>query len=115
MTDFTPDNPEPGNVPTDPAEIHFRKAWQCRRAKKLEEAVAEFEKSLSYDPNHPATHFNLGLVADQIGQGQKAVHHAEKARDLFLQKNDPSKQATAQRLLNKLYRKYPEHDPSRNT
>ncbi|MCF8719571.1 tetratricopeptide repeat protein [Nitrospina gracilis] len=113
MTGLPPDNPESCDTPSDPAEIHFRKAWQCRRAKKLEEAIAEFEKSLSYEPNHPATHFNLGLVADQIGQGQKAVHHAEKARDLFLLRNDDSKRATAQRLLNKLYRKYPEHDPAR--
>ncbi|CAI2717212.1 tetratricopeptide repeat protein [Nitrospina watsonii] len=111
MNDSTQDENGSCDVPMDPAERHFKKAWQLRRAKKLDEAITEFEASLTYQPDHPATHFNLGLVADQIGQGVKAVRHAEKARDLFLQKNDPSKQATAQRLLNKLYRKYPELAP----
>lgn len=95
----------------DPAERHFKNAWRLRRAKKLEEAVAEFEESLKHQPDHPATHFNLGLVADQLGWGEKAVRHAEKARDLFLMKRDDSNRATAQRLLDKLYAKYPHLAP----
>jgi len=111
MSDTRPEDNESCNAPTDPAEVHFKNAWRLRRAKKLEEAIAEFEKSLEYQPDHPATHFNLGLVADQIGHAQKAVRHTERARDLFLIKNDDHNRATAQRLLDKLYARHPELAP----
>jgi tetratricopeptide (TPR) repeat protein len=111
MSESKPEDQEACNTPTDPAERHFKNAWRLRRAKRLDEAVAEFEASLKYQPDHPATHFNLGLVADQLGQGPKAVRHTEKARDLFIMKNDDNNRATAQRLLDKLYTKYPDLAP----
>jgi len=97
--------------PSGPAEACFREAWQARKDKRFEDAIAAFKESLQHEPDHPATHFNLGLVYDQVGQGGPAVYHLTRARDLFLIKSDAHNQAGAQKVLNRLYKKYPETDP----
>lgn len=97
--------------PSGPAEAHFREAWQARKDKRFEDAIVAFKESLKHEPDHPATHFNLGLVYDQVGQGGPAVYHLTHARDLFLIKSDGRNQAGAQRTLNRFYKKYPETDP----
>ncbi len=97
--------------PSGPAEARFREAWQARKDKRFDDAIAAFRESLEHDPDHPATHFNLGLVYDQVGQGGPAVYHLTRARDTFLLKNDAHNQAGAQKVLNRLYKKYPNTDP----
>ena len=81
------------------AEAHFKKAWQLRRDKRWQEAIAEFQASLEFLPDHAATHFNLGQVYEKVGDLKKAAFHMKQARDLFLAKNDSHNQNTAQRLL----------------
>jgi len=93
--------------PTDPAEIHFKKAWQHRKFKRHPEAVEEFLKSLEHNPDKGATHFNLGLVYDLMNEGDKAVTHVQKALALFEPENNASNTSAAERLLKKLLRKYP--------
>ncbi len=104
---FTPKPP-----PTDPAEIHFKKAWQHRKFKRYQEAVDEFLKSLEHNPDKGATHFNLGLVYDLLGEGRPAVAHVQKALALFEAEHKPSNNAAAQSLLKKLLNKYP--DPAQD-
>ena len=94
--------------PTEPAEIHFRKAWQFRKDKNFKGAVQEFLKSLEYNSEKPATHFNLALVLDEIKDGASALDHAGKALKLFEIEGDDRKMATANKLLNKLKKKYDE-------
>jgi Flp pilus assembly protein TadD len=93
--------------PTDPAEIHFKNAWQHRKFKRYQEAVDEFLKSLEHNPDKGATHFNLGLVYDQLEEGRLALVHVEKALKLFGTEQNPSTRAAAQSLLKKLVKKYP--------
>ncbi len=104
---FTPKPP-----PTDPAEIHFKNAWQHRKFKRYPEAVDEFLKSLEHDPDKGATHFNLGLVYDQLGEGRLALAHVQKALTLF-EKNgsSDSNKAVARNLYHKLAKKYPDSAP----
>ncbi len=94
--------------PTDPAEIHFKKAWQHRKFKRHQEAVDEFLKSLEYNPDKGATHFNLGLVYDQLGKGGLALAHVQKALALFATEQKPSNNAAAQSLHKRLLKKYPD-------
>ncbi len=97
--------------PTDPAEIHFKKAWQHRKFKRYQEAVDEFLKSLEHNPDKGATHFNLGLVYDQLDEGRLALAHVEKALALFGTEQNTSNSAAAQSLLKKLFKKYPDSAP----
>ncbi len=46
---------------------------------KVGEAEAEFEAALWTDPDHPAPHLGLSLVADQRGDLPSALRHAEEA------------------------------------
>jgi len=107
MSPSPPPNPEYQRPePTDPAEIHFRKAWQLRKEKRFAEAAAEFRESLKHRPDKASTHFNLGLVCDQMGDGAAAMTHARRALELFEREQDPAKIRTAARFVNKLAKKY---------
>lgn len=97
----------PKPPPTDPAEIHFKNAWQHRKFKRHREAVDEFLKSLEHNPDKGATHFNLGLVYDQLDEGSRALLHIQKALTLFQAECKDSNTAAAQSLLKKLAKKYP--------
>lgn len=98
----------PKPPPTDPAEIHFKNAWQHRKFKRYREAVDEFLKSLDHNPDKGATHFNLGLVYDQLHEGRLALTHVEKALALFETEHNASNHTAAQSLLKKLVKKYPD-------
>ena len=98
----------PKPPPTDPAEIHFKNAWQHRKFKRYQEAVDEFLKSLEHNPDKGASHFNLGLVYDQLNEGRRALTHVEKALALFGTEQHASNNAAAQSLFKKLVNKYPE-------
>lgn len=99
--------------PTDPAEIHFKNAWQHRKFKRYPAAIAEFQKSLEHNPEKGATHFNLGWVYDQVGEGGLAITHVHKALQLFEGGNRASNVDSARGLLKKLQNKYP--DSAQNT
>ena len=98
----------PKPPPTDPAEIHFKNAWQHRKFKRYREAADEFLKSLDHNPDKGATHFNLGLVYDQLDEGRLALVHVEKALVRFETEQNASNHAAAQSLLKKLVIKYPD-------
>ena len=97
--------------PTDPAEIHFKNAWQHRKFRRYSEAVEEFLKSLEHNPDKGATHFNLGLVYDQLSEGPLALAHVQKALTLFEGTASDSNIAAAQNLFKKLVQKYPDSAP----
>ena len=102
---------EPKPPPTDPAEIHFKNAWQHRKFKRYREAVDEFLKSLEHNPDKGATHFNLGLVYDQLNEGGPALDHVQKALTLFEMGASNSNISAARSLYKRLVKKYPNPDP----
>lgn len=109
MSDAPESNPLENYVrpePSEPAEAHFRNAWQFRKDKNYPAAVAEFEKSLACNPDKPATHFNLALVLDKLDEGARALKHASRAVELFDREGNPSKIHTAATFLSKLKKKY---------
>lgn len=96
--------------PTEPAEIHFRNAWQFRKDKNYKGAVEEFSKSLDFNSEKPATHFNLALVLDELKEGDRALDHASNALKLFQEEGDARKVSTATNLIKKLKKKYKESE-----
>ncbi len=106
---------QPKPPPTDPAEIHFKRAWQHRKNKQYRQAVNEFQESLKHNPDKGSTHFNLGGVYDQLAEGAAAVAHLQQAVAIFQKENKPSNITSARNLLNKLYKKYPDQsaDPQK--
>jgi len=112
MSDFKIHNTfRPKPSPTDPAEIHFKRAWQHRKDKRYREAVDEFQESLKHNPDKGTTHFNLGMVYDQLNEGKEAVAHVRKAVECFQKESKSSNITTAQNLLDKLLKKYPDLTP----
>lgn len=112
MSEFKlPTSFQPKPPPADPAEIHFKRAWQHRKNKQYRDAVNEFQESLKHNPDKGSTHFNLGLVYDRLEQGAEAVVHLQQAVAIFQKANKPSNVTSARNLLNKLYKKYPDLDP----
>jgi len=103
-----PSKYSPKPPPTDPAEIHFKKAWEHRKFKRYQEAVDEFQQSLQHNPDKGATHFNLGWVYDQLKESRLAIAHVEKALERFQAEGRPANSESAQSLLKKLHQKYPD-------
>lgn len=99
--------------PTDPAEIHFKNAWQHRKFKRYHEAVEEFLKSLEHNPAKGATHLNLGLVYEQLNEGRLALVHVQKALSLFETEQSASSISAAQSSLKRLLKKYPDPAPEK--
>jgi len=100
------DQPSASSPSIEEAEIHFKNAWQHRKHKRYREAVEEFRKSLGHQPNHGATHFNLGWVYDRLGEGEQALVHVRKSLDLFEAGKQASNADSARGLLSKLLKKY---------
>lgn len=48
----------------------------------LEEAVPLYERALALDPDHAATHYNLGLVYKYRGAWAESLHHNRRAAEL---------------------------------
>lgn len=64
-------------------ETLFDQAKQCRgpaqaerRKQLLHQAVAQFQKTLSIDPENVSAHYNLSLLYAQLGETVKAKQHA---------------------------------------
>jgi tetratricopeptide (TPR) repeat protein len=50
---------------------------KAERDEQLRAAVAQFEKTLSIDPENVTAHYNLGLLFTQLGDEARAKHHQE--------------------------------------
>jgi tetratricopeptide (TPR) repeat protein len=96
---------------TDPAEIHFKTAWQHRKFKRYPEAIAEFKKSLEIQPEKAATHFNLGLMYEAIDDIEQAWKYGTRAMELFSEQGNEKHRRTAEDFLRKLRRRFPEFEP----
>ena len=60
----------------------FERAKQERaspehRRRFLEEAVAEFQRTLEIDPENATAHYNLALIHEMLGDGKRAAEHRD--------------------------------------
>lgn len=69
--------------------------------------VQAYEEALSLNPKSALTHYNLSVAYDHLKEGSKAIHHMERAQDLYISKRNHRKIRTTQRQLKRYYMSYP--------
>lgn len=87
---------------TDPAAVikqFFDKGQELYNGGQTEQAAAEFERVLAVDPDHPRSHYFLGLIQVSSGDTDGAKAHFEKF--LALAPEDPEA-PTAKEMLSYL-------------
>jgi len=72
-----------------------------------EEEVQAYKKALRLNPKYAQTHYNLSMAYDHLKEGGKAIHHMQKALDLYATKRNHRKIRTTQRQLKRFYMSYP--------
>lgn len=63
----------------DPAKEHFDKGVQFSLKGQIDDAIKEYEAVLTYNPNSPEAHNNLGFAYFDKNDIDKAVEHQRKA------------------------------------
>lgn len=66
---------ELGQTLFERAKMERGEAYQAERERFLREAVAVFEKTLTFDPENATAHYNLDLVYRQLGDEEQAATH----------------------------------------
>lgn len=72
----------------------------------LDQHIAKFRAALKNGSGDARTHFSLGGLYDQKGDGANAIIHTRKAEKLFIEKEDIKGVAEARRRLRIYYEKY---------
>jgi tetratricopeptide (TPR) repeat protein len=79
---------------------HYNLAVSYAQAKLYDEAIASYEKSLTFNPDNADAHYNLGvLYADFKSDSEKAISHYRKYLEL---KPDANDKEEVLRLMEKL-------------
>jgi tetratricopeptide (TPR) repeat protein len=72
-----------------------------------EEEVQAYKEALKLNPKYAQAHYNLSMAYDHLKEGGKAIHHMQKALDLYATKRNHRKIRTTQRQLKRFYMSYP--------
>jgi tetratricopeptide (TPR) repeat protein len=75
-------------ISTNGAKIHNNLGIFYRKLGRLDEAISQYKKALSINPDYPGAHYNLGLMYGGKGFFSLAADHLYKAGVLFLQQGD---------------------------
>ena len=70
------------------AKIHYNIGVFCRTFGRQEEAISQYKKALSIDPDYAGAHYNLGLTYGGKGFFSLAADHLYKAGLLSLKQGD---------------------------
>ncbi|GEM_PF-1187089 len=63
-------------VKRDQALLHYNMGVAFTQARRYDEAISEYNKSLYIDPANADAHYNLGIIYDNVmDDGAKAVYH----------------------------------------
>ena len=73
-----------------------------------EEEVQAYKEALELNPKYAQAHYNLSMAYDHLKEGSKAIHHMQKALDLYATKRNHRKIRTTQRQLKRFYMSYPD-------
>jgi Flp pilus assembly protein TadD len=63
---------------------------------RFTEAIKQYEKALTIEPEHPAIHRNLGILLAQLGRNEEAIVHLRKV--LQLVPNEPAARETLEAI-----------------
>ena len=70
------------------AKVHYNIGIFCRKLGRYEEAISQYKKALSIDPDYAGAHYNLGLTYGGKGFFSLAADHLYKAGLLLLTQGD---------------------------
>ncbi len=71
------------------------------------EEVQAYKEALTLNPKSALTHYNLSMAYDHLKEGRKAIHHMQRAQNLYVIKRNHRKIRTTQRHLKRYYLSYP--------
>jgi hypothetical protein len=69
-------------TPKSPADQHYQKGLDLKKAGKTDEAIAELEKAVAADPNKAGPHWVLGWLYANKAQKDKAIDEFSKYLEL---------------------------------
>ncbi len=64
------------------ARIYYYRGTTYLMKNRLDSALADFNTSISLDPNYPATYFSRGLLQSRLGDSQKAIEDYSRSLTL---------------------------------
>ncbi len=87
-------------------ELNRLKANRNKPVESLQSQITDHESVLKKNPDNPSSHFALGSLYSDMGDGANAIIHMRKAERLFKEKNDVKGVAESRRSLRNYYSKF---------
>src|ERR1051325_3397353 len=78
-----PNVPKSGTLEAKEANRHYRLGWEAMHGERWSEAVAEFQKTVQFDPEFAEAYYSLGRAHMGERQFAKAIADYVKCRDVY--------------------------------
>lgn len=91
---------------TDDPDSHFQLGLEYWVAKKLDEAILQFQEVVRLDPENAHAYWNLGLLYDASNKGPQAIANITKAKTLYAKYNYSAYVGEAKKRLKWYSEKY---------
>ena len=88
------------------AEIDWNKGLDHWQAGDFKSAIGHFQMSMQTQPDNPHGHWNLGVLYNRIGNGERAIYHMNQAYRIYLQDRNTKEATKAKNRLQQLVGKY---------
>ena len=99
-----------GIIEQDPMDFqsYFELGLAYLTLGRHKEEVKAYKEALRLNPKSALTHFNLSIAYDHLNKGSKAIHHMQRANNLYTIKRNHRKIRATQRHLKRYYLSYPD-------
>ncbi len=87
-------------------ELNRLKADQALPAESLRSQISDQESVLKKQPDNPSSHFTLGSLYNDLGDGANAIIHMRKAERFYKEQNDVKGVAESRRSLRNYYARF---------
>lgn len=98
-------------IEEDPMDFqsYFELGLTFLKLGRHKDEVQAYREALSLNPKSALTHYNLSIAYDHLKEGGKAIHHMQRAQDLYVEKRNHRQIRNTQRQLKRYYLSYPDH------
>ena len=98
-----------GIIEQDPMDFqsYFELGLAYLTLGRHKEEVQAYKEALSLNPKSALIHLNLSIAYDHLNKGSKAIHHMQRANNLYAIKRNHQKIRSTQRHLKRYYLSYP--------
>ena len=99
-----------GIIEQDPMDFqsYFELGLAYLTLGRHKEELQAYKEALSLNPKSALVHFNLSIAYDHLNKGSKAIHHMQRANNLYAIKRNHQKIRSTQRQLKRYYLSYPD-------